>query len=69
VCIIAIDSCLPATFLCQGQHCINRWRCDTNETIHFLHGGDDFIDFERPASFEVLQPRCGRRSSRQARRW
>jgi hypothetical protein len=53
--IIAVESSLPATFLYQSKHRVDRWCCDLDEAAHFLHGGDECIDLEGSASFEILQ--------------
>jgi hypothetical protein len=42
--IIAVESSLPATFLYQRKHRVDRWCCDLNEAAQFLDGGDECID-------------------------
>jgi hypothetical protein len=42
--IIAVESSLPATFLYQRKHRVDRWCCDLDEAAHFLDGGDECID-------------------------
>jgi hypothetical protein len=42
--IIAVESGLPATFLYQRKHRVDRWCCDLDEAAHFLDGGDECID-------------------------
>jgi hypothetical protein len=37
--IIAVESSLPATFLYQRKHRVDRWCCDLDEAAHFLDGG------------------------------
>lgn len=53
--IIAVESRLPATLLHQRKHRVDRRRCDLDEPTHFLDGGDEGIDLQGPASFEILQ--------------
>src|SRR5271156_1184354 len=55
--IIAVETSLPATFLCQRKHRVDRWGCDLDEAAHFLDGGNECIDLQRSASFEILQHR------------
>src|ERR1700733_8480944 len=55
--IMTVDSSLSATFLDQRKHCVDRWRYDPNEAAHFLDGGDECINLQRSASFEILQHR------------
>jgi hypothetical protein len=55
--IIAVESSLPATFLYQRKHRVDRWCCDLHEAAQFLDGGDECIDLEGSASFEILQHR------------
>ena len=55
--IIAVESSLPATFLYQRKHRVDRWCCDLYEAAQFLDGGDECIDLEGSASFEILQHR------------
>jgi hypothetical protein len=42
--IIAVESSLPATFLYQRKHRVDRWCCDLDEAAQFLDGGDECID-------------------------
>ena len=42
--IIAVESRLPATFLYQRKHRVDRWCCDLDEAAYFLDGGDERID-------------------------
>jgi hypothetical protein len=42
--IIAVESSLPAAFLYQRKHRVDRWRSDLDEAAHFLDGGDECID-------------------------
>jgi hypothetical protein len=42
--IIAVESSLPATFLYQRKHRVDRWCCDLDEAAHFLDGGDECVD-------------------------
>src|ERR1700730_10350679 len=53
--IIAVESSLPATFLYQRNHRVDRRCCDLDEAAHFLDGGDECIDLQGSASFEILQ--------------
>jgi hypothetical protein len=53
--IIVVESSLPATFLYQSKHRVDRWCCDLDEAAHFLDGGDECIDLQGSASFEILQ--------------
>jgi hypothetical protein len=53
--IIPVESSLPATFLYQRKHHVDRWCCDLDEAAHFLDGGDECIDLQGSASFEILQ--------------
>src|ERR1700731_123317 len=55
--IIAVESSLPATFLYQRKHRVDRWCCDLDEAAHFLDGGDECIDLQGSAAFEILQHR------------
>src|SRR5271166_4194387 len=55
--IIAVESSLPATLLYQRKHRVDRWCCDLHEAAQFLDGGDECIDLEGSASFEILQHR------------
>ena len=41
---IAVESSLPATFLYQRKHRVDRRCCDLDEPAHFLDGGDECID-------------------------
>ena len=54
---IAVDSSLPATFLYQRKHGVDRWCCDPDEAAQSLHSGDECIDLQGSASFEILQHR------------
>jgi hypothetical protein len=42
--IIAVESGLPATFLYQREHRIDRWCCDIDHAAQFLDRGDERID-------------------------
>jgi hypothetical protein len=53
--IIAVKSSLPASFLYQRKHRVDRWCRDLDEAAHFLDGGHECIDLQGPASFEILQ--------------
>src|ERR1700722_2179932 len=55
--IIAVQSSLPAPFLYQRKHRVDRWCCDFDEVAYFLDGGDECIDLQGSASFEILQHR------------
>ena len=52
---IAVESSLPATFLYQRKHGVDRRCCDLDEAAHFLDGGDECIDLQGSAAFEILQ--------------
>jgi hypothetical protein len=41
---IAVESSLPATFLYQRKHGVDRRCCDLDEAVDFLDGGDECID-------------------------
>ena len=42
--IIAVESSLPATFLYQRKHRVDRRRCDPHEAAQLLDGGNECID-------------------------
>jgi hypothetical protein len=42
--IIAVESSLPAAFLYQRKHRVDRWCWDLDEAAHFPDGGDECID-------------------------
>ena len=44
--IIAVESGLPATFLHQRKHGVDRRGCDLDEAAHFLDRGHERIDLE-----------------------
>src|SRR6202043_1799326 len=54
---IAVESSLPATFLYQRKHGVDRRCCDLDEAAHFLDGGNECIDLQGSASFDILQHR------------
>jgi hypothetical protein len=37
---MSVESSLPATFLYQCKHRVDRWYCDIDEAAHCLDGGD-----------------------------
>src|SRR6202035_1018802 len=55
--VVTVESSLPAALLHQGKHRVDRWRCNLDEPAHFLDGGDECIDLQGSASFEILQHR------------
>jgi hypothetical protein len=42
--VLIIESSLPAAFLHQRKHRVNRWCCDFEESPHFLDGSNECID-------------------------
>jgi hypothetical protein len=55
--IIAVHSDLSAKFPDQRRHRADRWCCDLDEAAQSLHSGDECIDLQGSASFEILQHR------------
>ena len=49
-----VESSLPATFLYQCKHRVDRGRRDLDEAAHFLDGGDECIDLEGSTSLRPL---------------
>src|ERR1700722_3325128 len=53
--VVTVESSLPAALLHQGERRVDRRRRDLDEAADFLDGGDECVDLQRSASFEILQ--------------